>query len=238
MSDHAPPPSDPIAARIQRDLYYQAVHALTGVLPAPDDETVEEHIRRFNVAMSQVAATHPVNSDEVVIAARYVAAGAYADECMRQATYQANNPTIAAGLCRQAGSMMREARGFRSLLLRVQSARYKREANDKTREQDAWTEHVVLDSMTKALQDLAPMPRRAPPLPPAAPPARRPPAATPRRTAPDAPPRVRRTDAEMVQVLTRMTDRNGCLSAEAILREAGQGEDDIFFREPSSAGTN
>ncbi|HEY1933207.1 MAG TPA: hypothetical protein VGG99_14430 [Acetobacteraceae bacterium] len=70
--------------KLRRALYLQIVHDLTGMLPMPDHETLDEHIRRMRVAIAQTAALRPANPDEARIAARYVASGAHTDECMRQ----------------------------------------------------------------------------------------------------------------------------------------------------------
>ena len=66
----------------------------------------------------------------------------------------------------QASSMMRTANAARSLLLRVQSVRQKREANQASRDQDAWTEHCAAGLMAAAHNgDPAPEPP-PPPAPP------------------------------------------------------------------------
>jgi hypothetical protein len=231
MSDLVlPPPSDPVLVKLQRALYLQIVHDLTGMLPMPEHETVDEHIRRMRVAIAQAAALRPANPDEARIAARYVATGAHADECLRLAAFYAEHPLLMAQHHRQAGLMLRESRGARALLLRVQAVRYKRDGCKDPQQQDEWTEHVALESMMQALQELAPAPRRAPP--PAPPPPR--PAAAP-RPAP-APPRQRRTDAEMFRVLASMTGEDGLPAMDKIMRMAGSDDEDIFFREPDPAG--
>ncbi|HEY1933413.1 MAG TPA: hypothetical protein VGG99_15480 [Acetobacteraceae bacterium] len=146
-------------------------------------------------------------------------------------SFYADHPQIVAQNYRQAGLMLRESRGARALLLRVQAVRHKRDGDKDPQEQDAWTEHAALESMMEALQELASVPRRAPPPPPAtpAPPG---PAAAP-RPAP-APPRPRRTDAEMLHALESITGRDGRLSMDNIIRAAGTDDDEIFFREPDS----
>jgi len=66
--------------------------------------------------------------------------------------------------------MMRQARGARSLLLRVQAQRQKREANSTSLENAAWTEHTAIGLMADALSRTPPAPAAEPPPPPAPPP--------------------------------------------------------------------
>ena len=167
--DNTPPGQqpDPAALRLQRDIYYELVRTLCAMLPGPPSDTPEEHARRYRVAIGHVAALAPANADEADIAAHYVAASAHASDCLHLAVYNANDPPAVVQLNAQSTSMMRQARGYRSLLLRVQAARHKRDADNEAREQDAWTEHCALGLMTQALDDLAPMPIRAPAPPPA-----------------------------------------------------------------------
>ena len=101
-----------------------------------------------------VSAMLPAAAEEVSLAVRAVAAGAHPDDCMREPVRQAADPVLAMKLRAQAASMGREARGYRSLLLRLQAARQKREANDKAREAAAWTEHCVAGLMTQAVAEV------------------------------------------------------------------------------------
>ena len=47
--------------------------------------------------------------------------------------------------------MMRQSRSALRLLLRMQTARQKREADSEARDRDAWTEHCAINLMTEAL---------------------------------------------------------------------------------------
>ena len=58
----------------------------------------------------------------------------------------------------QAGNMMRQARGFHSMLLRVQALRQKREADGAATNTAAWTEHCLIGMMAEALGRSAPPP--------------------------------------------------------------------------------
>ena len=70
---------------------------------------------------------------------RVVIADAQARECIHDARALPNDPTPAMKCHAQANHCMRTANAARSLLLRVQAVRRKREAIQATCEQDAWT---------------------------------------------------------------------------------------------------
>ena len=155
-----PPPDTQAAApdpdpQLQRQIYLQLVSDLLDMLPSPPNPGPDQRAaleRRIKAATAQVSAMLPANAEEASLAARAVAAGAHYDDCMREAVRQAADPRLALKLRAQAASMGREQRGFRSLLLRLQAARQKREADDKAREAAAWTEHCVTGLMTQAVE--------------------------------------------------------------------------------------
>ena len=64
---------------------------------------------------------------------------------------------------------MRQARGARSLLIRVQAQREKREADAAKLDQANWTEHCAIGLMADALGRDAPAPMDEPAPPPSAP---------------------------------------------------------------------
>jgi hypothetical protein len=165
MDPNTPPPPDP-DLQLQRDLYYQVVRMLSAALPPPLADTQEALDRRDRTAIGLVATLRPVNAEEVAIAAQFVAAYTHAMDCMAQMRKHAGQPA-AVKLDAQSRSAFREARGARSLLLRVQAARHKREKSHAASDQDAWLEHIALSLLTEALD-------HAPPAPAAAPPAREP----------------------------------------------------------------
>jgi hypothetical protein len=138
---------------MQRDIYYQAVHSLGRTLPRPPGEHNDDHERRYRVAIAHVASLLPVNADETDLAVNCVIASAQAEECLRCVVEEAQDLATIGRLQRQAASMRRESRGSRSMLLRVQAVREKREADDKTRQHDEWAEHCALGMMTDALEE-------------------------------------------------------------------------------------
>ncbi len=164
-----PAPQQPgPALQLQRDIYRQVGHALRAALPPPLADTQEALDRRDRTAMGLAASLRPVNAEEATIAAHYVAANAHAMDCMRLMRENAGQPA-AVRLDAQAHRAMREARGARSLLLRVQTERRKREKDHAACDQDAWSEHIALTLLTGALDHAPPAPVAAPPPPEPAP---------------------------------------------------------------------
>ena len=71
--DAAPYPPDP-ALVLPSSIYYQIVHTLGGLLPAPVTDTPEALAHRDNDAIAHVASLLPGNADEAHLAARVAAA--------------------------------------------------------------------------------------------------------------------------------------------------------------------
>ena len=174
MDHHSEPePADP-TLRLTRDVYYMLVHTLRSTLLPPVIDTPEEFARRDNAAIGQVAAMLPGNADEAYLAAQCVAARLYGMDCIHLARAFAETDQMWAGKCAaQGNSSLRESRQARSLLLRLQTAREKREADNAATDRAAWSEHCTIGLMTNALAEA---PTAAPAEPPPAPPAPEPPA--------------------------------------------------------------
>jgi len=69
--------------------------------------------------------------------------------------------------CRaQANSMMRQSQSALRLLLRMQAARQKLEADNEARDRGAWTEHSAMNLMAEALSPQPPPTALADPPPP------------------------------------------------------------------------
>ena len=180
-------PSDP-TYRITRDVYYELVRSLRSTLSLLPTGTPEDIARRDNAAIAQVAAMLPANADEANIAANCVGARLYAMDCFAQAReLQATDPLWARKCAAQATSSMREANRGRTLLMRLQAAREKREADPKATDAAAWSEYCTIGLMTAALTDTpsrpdAPSPAAAAEPPP---PAAQPPPASPSSASPE-----------------------------------------------------
>ena len=109
-----------------------------------------------------VASLLPGNAEEADLAALYCAAIAQAHESMQSARQFPLDAKLHHQCLAQSANMMRQARGLRALLTRVQAAREKRDADSTAREKAAWIEHCALGLMASALG--------RPNVPPAAPP--------------------------------------------------------------------
>ena len=159
-------PSPDLTLQLPRDTYYQIVHTLCASLPAPVTDTPEDLARRDNAAIAQVASLLPANADEANLAVQYVATSAQSMLCLRLARdYATADHAYFLKFSALAVGMMRQARSARSLLLRVQAARQKREADNAAADKAAWTEHCAIGLMTDAL-GRAPPPATAEPPPP------------------------------------------------------------------------
>ena len=145
---------------------YQLVHDLCGALPPPVTDSPEDRARRDNAAIAAVACLLPANADEANLAAQCAAANAHALDCLRQARECKGDVPLALKCTAQAARMMREARGARSLLLRVQAVRQKREADEASLDKAAMLEYCTVGLMADALGRTPPAPMAEPPPPP------------------------------------------------------------------------
>ena len=125
-----------------------------------------DHVRRDNDIIAKVASLLPANADEANLAGLYLIASAQAHECLRIAREYPADATLARHFTAQSANMMRQVLGFRSLLLRVQAAREKREADAAALDKAAWTEHCAIGLMAEALGRPQPAPIPEPPPPP------------------------------------------------------------------------
>jgi hypothetical protein len=73
-----------------------------------------------------------------------VAAGAQALDCLRLARENPSDAPLALKCTARFASMMRQARSARSLLMRVQAQRRKREADNASLDKAAWIEHCAI----------------------------------------------------------------------------------------------
>jgi hypothetical protein len=133
--DHPSQPTPPDQTTLSHDLHYQIIHELRLALPPPITDSPEDRVRRDNALIARVAALLPANADEVILAAQYIAASAHALDCLRLARQSPNDVAQVLKCTAQSAGMMRQARGARAQLLRLQVARGKRRSDNATRDE-------------------------------------------------------------------------------------------------------
>ncbi len=164
IPDH---PNAALALRLPADAYYHLIRTLRLTLPPPLSDGPEDLARRDHAAIARVAALVPANAAEADLAAMFVAASEQWKDCLRLAQLPETTLEWAAKCRAQAIGMMRQANGALRLLLRLQEARGKREANPAACNSAAWTEHCAIALMAEALAP-AMQPAPAQPAKPAA----------------------------------------------------------------------
>ncbi len=153
------------ADQLQADVYYQLIHMLLLTLPPPLTDSPEDLAQRDHAVIARIAALHPANAAEADLAVLHVAASEQWKEWLRLAQ-QPEMSLLGTLKCRaQANSMMRQAQSALRLLLRMQAARQKLEADSETRDRAAWTEHCAIGLMAQALSRQAPASIAEPPSP-------------------------------------------------------------------------
>jgi hypothetical protein len=167
----APGPADP-TAKMAHNTYYILVHTLCTALPLLAADDNPEHVAHRNAdAIARVAGLRPANTDEAYMAANYVAAQVLSFDCLRQAREHEADIKTYLRCTAQSASMMRQARSWRSLLLRAQAVRQNREADKATRpaQPEQQTVSVMADALRNAPPPARPVPQRAAPVPEADP---------------------------------------------------------------------
>lgn len=104
------------------------LYILTGALPPPLSELPEERAARDEAAITAVADLRPIDAYEARLAARSVAADAYAMDCFRLAGESGRDPDAARRCRAEANAMSRVAESALRSLHRMQASRAKPEA--------------------------------------------------------------------------------------------------------------
>jgi hypothetical protein len=154
-----------LALQLPRDMYYQLIHTLSGCLPPPRTNSPEDRIRHENAIIARIASMLPANADEAHIAGQCIAAQAQSDECLRLSQVHIADERLFMRFTALSVGMMRQSNSARSLLMRVQAQREKREADADALNQANWIEHCAIGLMADALGRAghAPMEEPAPP---------------------------------------------------------------------------
>jgi hypothetical protein len=154
-------PPDPFQL-LPKAVYRTLVADIYALVPPPTLTDPQLIADRVHSAIATIASMVPANAEECEIALRVVTADAQYKEAIRQARELFNDPTPSMKCQAQASLMMRTANAARTMLLRVQSARRKREAVPAACNQDAWTIHATEALLLAADGQDVPAP---PPLP-------------------------------------------------------------------------
>ena len=167
MVTSAAPDRPDITLRLAADAYYHLVSTLCLALPPPPSDHPDDLTRRNHAAVARIAALVPVNAAEADLAAMFVAASEQWKDCLRLAQRPETTPEMPAKRRAQAIGMMREAQGALRLLLKLQEARRKRDADPAACTSAEWMEHCAIRLMAEAL---SPAVAQAPSAEPQAPP--------------------------------------------------------------------
>ena len=153
----SPDPSSDAAHRLPRDVYLEIMRILRVALPFPrtGEGTEPDLARRNRAAMAAVAGLRPQSPAEGRLAAQFVAADAWAMDCLRQAEEKWREPRLADKCRAQAMGMMREGKSAMRVLLRVQAARREVEKDEAEAGRAAWAEHCALAMMEAGLPEAA-----------------------------------------------------------------------------------
>jgi hypothetical protein len=128
---------------------------LTDLLPPPLDGSPGALRARNQAAIAMVSALRPANANEADLAAQCVVAQAQAQDTMRLIRENASDIPLRIQLNAQYASMVRLWLSVYAHLTRVQALRQKRHAIEGVAAQDAWTQHVLEQSMLNVVdQDI------------------------------------------------------------------------------------
>ena len=149
MSDTSPLPLD---YQFPEDAYWHVIRFLRLTLPPPPDPGAEALLRRDHAAIARIAGLAPVSTAEVDFAAQYVAASEQWKDCLRSVQEPGVSREWAAKCRAQAACMMREANSAMRVLLQMQSARRKLEADAVLSTRADRIDHIVTHALAAALE--------------------------------------------------------------------------------------
>jgi hypothetical protein len=162
-------PTQDLTLQLPRDTYWLVVDTLRRQMPPPPpDYSPDDIARRTRAAIAEVASMLPGNAEEASLAAQYVGAKFYAQDCLALAGEYRGDPSCYLKCMAQAARTTREERGLRMLLSRLQAERRTREADSGATDRAALTEYCAVGLMAEALGQTPPAAMPEPP--PAAPP--------------------------------------------------------------------
>jgi hypothetical protein len=148
---------------LPREALGEIILILRAALPRPLTETAEDGLLRDRAAMAAVALLLPETAVEGRLAAQFVAADAWAMDCLRLAQERAREPRIAERCRAQAMGMMREGKSALKALERLQAQRRILAKDEAAAGQAAWIEHCAIGMMAAALEAVVTPPGVTPP---------------------------------------------------------------------------
>src|SRR5579883_2996465 len=139
MGTSTAPPD--LTLQLPRDTLYHVLHSLRPAVP-PVSDTPHDIERRDNFIIDQIASFLPANAEEIALAAQFVLANAAATACQQHALHYPQDTKQFLRCQERCDSLLRRAAAIRSLLLRVQAVRQKREADPAAADKAAMQQHV------------------------------------------------------------------------------------------------
>ena len=162
------PATQDLTLQLPRDTYWLVVDTLRRQMPPPPpDYSAEDIARRLRAAIAEVASMLPGNAEEASLAAQYVGAKIYAQDCLRLAGLYQGDLAAFLRCTAQAARSSREERGLRLLLRTLQAERRARETDSGATDRAAWIEYCATGLMAEALDPGSRAAMPEPPPPPA-----------------------------------------------------------------------
>ena len=160
-TNQTPSAAQPDWARsLPRDAFREVSRVLRDALP-PVPGGAAAAGQRDRAALAAVAGFQPETPAEARLAAQFVAADAWALDCLRLAGERRLEFNVARKCRAQAASLMRDGKSSLRLLLRLQAMREAREADGGKADRAAWAEHCAMSMMSEGLAPAAAEPGEA-----------------------------------------------------------------------------
>jgi hypothetical protein len=140
---------------LPREVFSHVILTLRAALPRPLTESEKDGALRDRAALAAVAALLPETAAEGRLAAQFVAADAWAMDCLQLAYERQREPRIAERCRAQAMGMMREGKSALKALERLQAARRALAKDEAALGRAEWVEHAVVGMMADGLEAAA-----------------------------------------------------------------------------------
>jgi hypothetical protein len=159
-------PSDlPHPSPARDDFHRLIFDMLRATLPPAVTNSPEEAASRDRAMADAIASLNPSNADQLLLTAQYIAATIEALDCLRPARKAPDDEALQRRCSTRSASMLRQARGARSLLFRLHADRTPRHLDLRPRQTAAEVEKAVDAIVARAFAH-APPPEPTAPSPP------------------------------------------------------------------------